>query len=146
MVPKKVTFTHDKIQGDTLTGICARVCEDNTQRQTHGRRRDCWLTGCLADSWHHSDVLGSLTRACFDWWASVAFTLTWFMTNVTQGGKEQESSADFPWVKVRDAWGPTTCWWTAEPDAASWVLRSTRACCFNFIRTVWSGTKTKYNI
>lgn len=30
------------------------VCKDNTQRQTRGRQWYFWLTGCLADSWHHS--------------------------------------------------------------------------------------------
>lgn len=91
------TFTHKAIQGGTPTW---------TRKDRHMRkiRTELKVDSEIA-KWQAAkltagtiqDVLG--TQACFDWWASVAYSLTWFMMNVKQGITGNELS----WLKVHSS-------------------------------------------
>lgn len=92
----------------TDRGMCAHTDTWCTYRaKLEGRLKvDCEITDWQAAELTAvtiQNIRGTRSQACFDWWASVAYSLTWCMMTVKQGvtRKEHESSADFlSWIKV----------------------------------------------
>lgn len=111
----EVTFTHEAIQGCMVTEVRVMLCADiSTHKDRYMHIQSSGATGdwmhdirtvlkvhCEIADWQASqltagttqNILGSHMYGCFDCWASVAYSLTWFTIKLTR--KKQDNSAVF---------------------------------------------------